>query len=45
MPLPYRAPEVILQMDWGTPVDMWAVGLLISTRQLYSSCYPPSNTG
>lgn len=30
MPLPYRAPEVILKMDWGSPVDMWTVGLLVS---------------
>jgi serine/threonine-protein kinase SRPK3 len=22
MPLPYRAPEVILDMAWGTPVDL-----------------------
>ncbi|KAK4149938.1 hypothetical protein C8A00DRAFT_37469 [Chaetomidium leptoderma] len=28
MPLPYRAPEVILKMDWGSPVDLWTVGLL-----------------
>jgi serine/threonine protein kinase len=31
MPLPYRAPEVILGMDWGAPVDLWAVGLLVRT--------------
>lgn len=31
MPLPYRAPEVILKMDWGSPVDLWAVGLLVRT--------------
>ena len=30
MPLPYRAPEVILKMDWGSPVDMWTVGLLVN---------------
>jgi hypothetical protein len=29
MPLPYRAPEVILKMEWGSPVDLWAVGLLV----------------
>ncbi|PNY27627.1 SRSF protein kinase 3, partial [Tolypocladium capitatum] len=28
MPLPYRAPEVILNMTWGTAVDAWSVGLL-----------------
>ena len=29
MPLQYRAPEVILDMDWGQSVDMWSVGLLV----------------
>lgn len=29
MPLPYRAPEVILGMEWGCPVDAWSVGLLV----------------
>ncbi|AEO63734.1 uncharacterized protein THITE_2147851 [Thermothielavioides terrestris NRRL 8126] len=28
MPLQFRAPEIILNMEWGSPVDMWAVGLL-----------------
>ncbi|KAH6846928.1 kinase-like domain-containing protein [Chaetomium sp. MPI-CAGE-AT-0009] len=28
MSLPYRAPEIILKMDWGSPVDLWTVGLL-----------------
>ncbi|OAA68212.1 protein kinase-like protein [Niveomyces insectorum RCEF 264] len=28
MPVPYRAPEVILGMPWGTPVDLWSTGLL-----------------
>ncbi|CCF33703.1 protein kinase [Colletotrichum higginsianum] len=28
MPLQYRAPEVILNMQWGSPVDVWSVGLL-----------------
>ncbi|KAK6211636.1 protein kinase [Colletotrichum tabaci] len=28
MPLQYRAPEVILNMEWGSPVDVWSVGLL-----------------
>ncbi|OBT53852.1 hypothetical protein VE04_07374 [Pseudogymnoascus sp. 24MN13] len=25
----YRAPEVILEMDWGYPVDIWNVGVMI----------------
>ncbi|UNI16933.1 hypothetical protein JDV02_003315 [Purpureocillium takamizusanense] len=28
MPIPYRAPEVILNMPWGAAVDAWSVGLL-----------------
>lgn len=29
MPVPYRAPEVILNMPWGKAVDIWSVGLLV----------------
>ncbi len=29
MPLPFRAPEIILDMEWGSPVDLWAIGLLV----------------
>ncbi|KAM4054498.1 kinase [Hirsutella rhossiliensis] len=28
MPVPYRAPEVILGLPWGPAVDTWSVGLL-----------------
>ncbi|KAL1878039.1 hypothetical protein VTK73DRAFT_8263 [Phialemonium thermophilum] len=28
MPVPYRAPEVILNMPWGSAVDVWSVALL-----------------
>ncbi|RMZ79960.1 hypothetical protein DV738_g3025, partial [Chaetothyriales sp. CBS 135597] len=28
MPVPYRAPEVILGMSWGSAVDVWSMGLL-----------------
>ncbi|KAK2590721.1 hypothetical protein QQS21_011592 [Conoideocrella luteorostrata] len=28
MPMPYRAPEVILNMLWGKSVDAWSTGLL-----------------
>lgn len=28
-PCVYRAPEVILDMRWGAPVDMWSVGLAL----------------
>ncbi|KAI0115653.1 kinase-like protein [Nemania sp. FL0031] len=28
MPTQYRAPEVILDMEWGNPIDLWSVGLI-----------------
>ncbi|CAK7274674.1 hypothetical protein SEPCBS57363_006284 [Sporothrix epigloea] len=28
MPLLYRAPEVILKMPWGKPIDIWSLGML-----------------
>lgn len=31
MPGIYRAPEVILGMDWDSKVDIWAVGVMVST--------------
>ncbi|KAL1892359.1 hypothetical protein Sste5346_007097 [Sporothrix stenoceras] len=31
MPIQYRAPEVILDMPWGAPVDMWSAGMLVWT--------------
>ena len=29
MPVPYRAPEVILGMEWDNAVDIWSLGLLV----------------
>ncbi|KAL6709058.1 hypothetical protein ACN47E_002185 [Coniothyrium glycines] len=29
MPLPYRAPEIILGMEWGSKIDMWSLGVMI----------------
>jgi serine/threonine-protein kinase SRPK3 len=29
MPVPYRAPEVILSMEWDNAVDIWSLGLLV----------------
>lgn len=26
----YRAPEVLLQLPWGFPVDIWAIGVMVS---------------
>lgn len=28
----YRAPEVILQLPWGCPVDIWTVGLMVKAK-------------
>lgn len=25
----YRAPEVLLQLPWGFPVDIWAIGVMV----------------
>jgi serine/threonine-protein kinase SRPK3 len=33
MPGIYRAPEVILGMDWDSKVDIWAIGVMVSTNQ------------
>lgn len=29
MPVQYRAPEVILDMSWGSAIDVWAAALLV----------------
>ncbi len=33
MPGIYRAPEVILGMDWDSKVDIWAIGVMVSTNR------------
>lgn len=30
MPDVYRAPEVILGMEWSSKVDLWSVGVMVS---------------
>lgn len=30
MPVPYRAPEVILGMEWDETIDCWSLGLMVS---------------
>ena len=30
MPGIYRAPEIVLGMDWDSKVDIWAVGVMVS---------------
>jgi serine/threonine-protein kinase SRPK3 len=41
MPLPYRAPEVIMSMPWNHSVDIWSVGLtawdLLGTNRLFTA--------
>lgn len=32
MPMQYRAPEIILGMEWGHPIDMWSVGMMVCFR-------------
>jgi serine/threonine protein kinase len=29
MPLPYRAPEVILDMEWDSKIDIWSLGVMV----------------
>jgi hypothetical protein len=29
MPMPYRAPEIVLEVPWSYPVDIWCVGLTV----------------
>jgi serine/threonine-protein kinase SRPK3 len=28
----YRAPEVLLKLPWGFPVDVWSVGVMVSSK-------------
>ncbi|OBT45440.1 hypothetical protein VE00_04531 [Pseudogymnoascus sp. WSF 3629] len=37
-PDPYRAPEVILEMPWGYPVDIWNVGVM--NRRMFDGLDP-----
>lgn len=32
MPLEYRAPETLLYVEWSYPVDIWSVGLTVSSE-------------
>ena len=32
----YRAPEVILGLPYGTPIDMWSLGCILA--ELYTGC-------
>jgi serine/threonine protein kinase len=35
MPGIYRAPEVILDMDWDSKVDIWSIGTMVSVLSNY----------
>lgn len=37
MPEAFRAPEVILEMPWSYPVDIWSLALSVSTGRAISS--------
>ncbi|KAJ5286359.1 hypothetical protein N7524_001665, partial [Penicillium chrysogenum] len=41
MPMPYRAPEIVLGVPWSYPVDIWCVGLtacdLLGVDSLFSA--------
>jgi len=28
----YRAPEVLLKLPWGYPVEIWSVGVMVSSK-------------
>jgi serine/threonine protein kinase len=30
MPDVYRAPEVVLDMPWSYPIDIWSLGMVVS---------------
>lgn len=34
MPVLYGAPEIILDMEWDSKVDIWSVGLIVSSSVL-----------
>lgn len=48
MPIPYRAPEILVGMKWGHSVDMWSVGLaawdLLESESLFRG-YDPEDKG
>lgn len=44
MPDIYRAPEVILGMDWDSKIDIWCVGLMVSGNSTLFHPLGESNT-
>lgn len=39
MPVNYRAPETLLYVGWGYPLDIWSVGLTVGILSTYLSCF------
>lgn len=39
----YRAPEVLLQLPWGYPVDIWSIGVMVSFHKHISQPQVPLN--
>ena len=35
----YRAPEVILELGWSHPCDVWSIGCIIFELYNVSTCY------
>ena len=33
MPNLYRAPEIVLGINWNEKIDIWAMGMLVSGRR------------
>lgn len=36
MPAPYRAPEVILGMEWNNKIDIWSFGCMVGYKTFCS---------
>ena len=45
MPGIYRAPEVILDMDWDCKVDIWSIGMMVSSALRLRRLYPLLSAG
>jgi serine/threonine-protein kinase SRPK3 len=44
-PAVYRAPEVFLHLQWGTPVDIWNFGCMVRLITISSSLASSVNIG
>lgn len=42
MPNTYRAPEIILGMEWDSKIDMWSVGLMVCVTSTRACSRPRS---